>query len=266
MKALIINKDLNSERWRFQQAQCRSLALDFERVAAVLFENLSPDRNDDFWLTWERHLIDAEKSAFCSHRNAWRRVLENGANTLILEDDAVLSKNLSVFLRQFEDDNSFDHITLETRGRLKLIGKTINSGICRLYLDRCGAAAYILSPKGASKLLDQYMNETALADAAIALAHNLKSYRQCIEILEINKQSASIFYSLSYLDWYQEIIQALLNEKNQNIIVNWKVVNNNSMKCRNLQHSQHLKLQNRDNFDSSQDQSNRLNIVFQKKT
>ena len=60
------------------------------------------------------------------------------------------------------------------------------------------------------------------------LAHNLKSYRQCLEILEINKQSASIFYSLSYLDWYQEIIQALLNEKNQNITVNWNVVNNNS--------------------------------------
>jgi glycosyl transferase, family 25 len=177
MQVLIINKDLDSERWHFQQAQCRRLGLSFERVPAVHFESLLPDRNDKFWLTWERHLMDAEKSAFCSHRNAWQKVLEVGANTLILEDDAVLSNHVSSFLRKFEDDNSFDHITLETRGRLKLVGKRIKSGICRLYLDRCGAAAYILSPEGASKLLDQYMNKAALADAAIALACNLKSYQ-----------------------------------------------------------------------------------------
>ena len=52
----------------------------------------------------------------------------------------------------------------------------VNS-ILRLYQDRSGAAAYLLWPTGAIKLLAEADNTAGLADAIICRAYNLHSFQ-----------------------------------------------------------------------------------------
>lgn len=61
------------------------------------------------------------------------------------------------------------------------------------------------------------------------LAHNLKLHEDSLNLLKVTNQSTSIFYSLTYLDWYKEITNILQVKKNQNIKVTWKIISNNSI-------------------------------------
>jgi glycosyl transferase family 25 len=74
---------------------------------------------------------------------------------------------------------AFDHISLETRGRKKLLARNPEPGLPlrRLYLDRTGAAAYVLSPSGAKKLLTRASLARGLADGVICAAHELASFQ-----------------------------------------------------------------------------------------
>ena len=177
MRVYVINQAAQSERWLFQVDQLTRLGMLFERVEAVTTEELSPPTDDVYWHGWERMMSNPEKSAFCSHRRVWKKVAESGKPSLILEDDALLSKALPEFLRHLEGEKDFDHISLETRGRKKLLGKVLKSGRRRLLQDRTGAAAYVLSSSGAVKLLQRSSKHAALADATLCAAYELISYQ-----------------------------------------------------------------------------------------
>jgi glycosyl transferase family 25 len=65
--------------------------------------------------------------------------------------------------------------------------------IARLYQDRTGAAAYILWPQGAAKLLEHArQNGAALADAFISNFYALQSW-QAIPALAIQSDVASMY-------------------------------------------------------------------------
>src|SRR5690606_24072262 len=75
-----------------------------------------------------------------------------------------------------------DHVTLEVRGRRKLLGRVerpLADGLrlVRLWQDRTGAAAYVLWPSGAAKLLARAEDRAALADAMICRAYDLSSWQ-----------------------------------------------------------------------------------------
>jgi glycosyl transferase family 25 len=72
-----------------------------------------------------------------------------------------------------------DHITLETANRKKLLGalKDPRLPMRRLYQDRSGAAAYILWPSGAQKLLARAAAAPGTADGIICAAYELTSYQ-----------------------------------------------------------------------------------------
>ena len=55
------------------------------------------------------------------------------------------------------------------------------------------------------------------------IAHNIVSYKKCIENLEIQKTNFSVFYSLTYMDWYSNIIEEIMHGANQNFKINWKI-------------------------------------------
>ena len=42
------------------------------------------------------------------------------------------------------------------------------------------------------------------------IAHNIVSYKKCIKNLEIQKTNFSVFYSLTYMDWYSNIIEEIM--------------------------------------------------------
>lgn len=160
----------------FQSAQLTRLGLTYECVEAITPDTLSPPCDDPGWATWERPLREIEKALYASHRSVWAMIAAEDGPCLVLEDDALLSAQTPQLLAALATENGIDHITLEVRNRAKYVAKKKHPSLPlrRLYQDRTGAAAYVLWPKGAAKLLAR---PVGLADAVICAAYNLASYQ-----------------------------------------------------------------------------------------
>ncbi len=178
MLARIINVASNTSRMSFQRAQMETLGLEWKRLEATIPETLPVPFSDPRWNQWERPLRAAEAALFVSHCAAWEEVAASNEPKLILEDDALLAADVPAFLQRLESKEGFDHITLEVRNRKKLVGGMHSSlPIRRLYQDRTGAAAFVLWPSGARKLLARAKARAALADAIICSTYNLRSWQ-----------------------------------------------------------------------------------------
>ncbi len=55
------------------------------------------------------------------------------------------------------------------------------------------------------------------------IAHQSKAYYRCIENLENQKNSFSVFYSLSYMNWYENIIEEITQGINKKFHIVWKI-------------------------------------------
>ncbi len=182
MEVLVINLARSIERMEFQRRQLAALGFGFRRLEAVTAEAAGGLRPESYWQGWERPLRPAERACLLSHVAAWERIAAAGRPALVLEDDAVLSRRVPALLSALETAPGLDHVTLEVRGRKKLLGHTarpVAAGLrlVRLWQDRTGAAAYVLWPSGAAKLLARAGREAALADAMICRAHDLSSWQ-----------------------------------------------------------------------------------------
>ena len=154
VRVLIINLAIATTRMTFQAAQMMALSLTWERMEAATPETLPLPLDDSHWRRWERPMRATEIAGLASHCAAWERVRTADAPHLIIEDDALLASGTPALLQESEDETGLDHVTLETRSRKKLVGRMHpNLPIRRLYQDRTGAAAYVLWPSGAEKLL-----------------------------------------------------------------------------------------------------------------
>ncbi|MDF1621766.1 glycosyltransferase family 25 protein [Pseudothioclava nitratireducens] len=182
MDCLVINLAAANPRMAFIADQLDALGIPFQRLEAVTPDKIGELEQAYAWSSWERPLKETEKACFLSHVNAWKYAAAKDCHTLILEDDALLSRQTPEVLKVIEDIGVVEHVTLEVRKRKKIVGKTgrqIGSAhqLLRLYQDRSGAAAYVLSPSGAQKLLVRASTQVALADAMICKAYELKSYQ-----------------------------------------------------------------------------------------
>ncbi len=179
MKALVINLASETARMAFMATQLDELGVAFERLDATTPDTLSPDTKDRYWSKWQRPLRTTEMAAFASHRAAWQRVADGNAPMLILEDDAVLMPGVPAFLAAIEDLPDAELVTLETRGRRKLIARDPHPSapMHRLWQDRTGAAAYVLSPRGARKLLARVARAPGLADGVLCAAYEIQTWQ-----------------------------------------------------------------------------------------
>lgn len=181
MDVLVINLASSTERMAFQSHQLAALGLPVERIEAVSADAASALRSEDYWESWERPLRPAERACLLSHVAAWERIAARGRPALVLEDDAVLSRRVPALLAGLADMDGLDHVSLEVRGRKKLLGlhprAVAGLTLSRLYQDRTGAAAYVLWPAGADKLIARAGRKVALADALIAAAYDLASWQ-----------------------------------------------------------------------------------------
>lgn len=195
--ALVINLDSAKQRWDFQSKQLDKLAIPYQRWEAISVDSLTEDEYEKWANDWQRKLRRTEVACFLSHYLAWQHVAKSGQSFLILEDDALLSQDLPTTLFEISGnpDIKYDHITFETRGRKKLISKQgihINRDVAlhELFLDKTGAAAYLLTPKGAQILLDAVEKFGAgLADALLCHTKGLKSM-QAVPALAIQMDMA----------------------------------------------------------------------------
>ena len=178
MRVLIINLSRATTRMNFQDVQMAALGLEWERMDAVTPETLPVPADDLRWQQWERPMKVIEIAVLASHCMAWERVRVAGAPHLIIEDDALLAAETPVFLQELKHEGGLDHVTLEVRSRKKLVGRRHrNLPMRRLYQDRTGAAAYVLWPSGAGKLLSRADIRPGLADAVICAAYELNSWQ-----------------------------------------------------------------------------------------
>jgi len=171
----------DSNRRQFQIKQFDKLNLGFNFLDACSTSDISKEIFDDNSLDWDRQLKISELACYFSHRNLWTKISQKNNPCLILEDDAFISSDIKRILNIIDKISSIDLINLENRGRKKVVSMKpwkIISGVnlYRLFHDTTGAAAYILWPSGAKKLLRaEKQLGIALADAQIYRTKDLLS-------------------------------------------------------------------------------------------
>lgn len=166
---------MQKDRADFQKKQFSRLDLDFSIIDAVSIASVTDGYYQRVAFNWERALSRAEVSCYLSHQLLWRRIIAEDTPALILEDDAYVCDDLPELLTEIAsfsaNDEKIDFINLETRCRKKIVSKEIvgeflGYKLRRLYYGGTGAAAYILWPDGARKLLAMELKSGfALADA-----------------------------------------------------------------------------------------------------
>jgi glycosyl transferase family 25 len=179
MLTLVINLATAKDRFALQATQLNRLGLRFERIEAVTPATLSPSVDHPLWHRWQRPLRSTEMALLASHVRAWRRVRSLGAPCLVLEDDALLATTTPAFLGQVSRRSDVDHVSLETRGRKKIVSRKIDrrAPMRRLWQDRTGSAAYIVWPSGAQKLLARVALVGGPSDAIISSTYSLRSFQ-----------------------------------------------------------------------------------------
>jgi glycosyl transferase family 25 len=180
MDALVINLERSADRMAFQASQLEQLDIPYQPVAAIDAGTLDADTYQRKAYDWERPLRDTEVACCLSHAKAWQIVLESNRPHLVLEDDALLCSQTGTILQALEADHNYDCVNLETRGRRKTVSKKKTSliedfKIAKLVQDKSGAAAYVLWPDGAKKLLHWIeIRGLGLADAILACGPRLR--------------------------------------------------------------------------------------------
>jgi len=181
--ALLINMPNAVERRAFQERQLMALAIPFRLFPATTVADVPGPEMERLRASWARPLRPAEVACTLSHRRAWAEVVASGRPRLILEDDVILSHSVGILLRALLPRSDLDYVTLETYALPKLLSAHSEPvagtpfRLSRLYRDRGGAAAYLLWPKAAARLLAATERQTPLADAAIDLAAGFRHHQ-----------------------------------------------------------------------------------------
>jgi len=202
MKILLINLDRSSDRLSFQTDQFRTLGVEFERLPAVNASDIPQEYFEKHQFDWQRPISITELACVQSHALAWQKCLELEEAVLILEDDCVFSTTLPRVLASLENQpKGVDRVNLETRVKKKLMGangRSVEEGanIHSLWIDKGGAACYVLYPSGAKKLLQkQQTYGWATADAFIGDLGALKNF-QLMPAVAVQFDVSNLYYGL----------------------------------------------------------------------
>lgn len=178
-RILIISMVSSTDRRALQISQARHLDLAFDFMDATPVGDISPEDMGHLQRRWARRLRDTEVACALSHRKAWEIVAKGWKPVLILEDDAILSSETPAILAALAALPDIDCVNLETFGQRKTLGRAApldltNHTLAPIFRDSAGAAAYVLWPQGARKLLGSLNMMLPLADAAINLTLSLR--------------------------------------------------------------------------------------------
>ena len=182
MRVIVINTPDASERMDFQRDQFSRLKLPFARLNAFTPGTVGDTFMGNDWRGFCGPMTPGERACLLSHCSAWQSVRTSGGPALIVEDDALLADVVPELLLNVSTLNVADHISLEARGRSKLLGMTRipaahGVSLRRLYVDWHGAAAYVLWPSGAELLLKRARRGAATVDWLIGTAFEMRSYQ-----------------------------------------------------------------------------------------
>ncbi len=158
-----INLDARPDRRSAMETELARVGLAATRIRAVTTRDLAEGRYDDRIERYSVALrISAEELACAiSHRAAIRDAFSNPATevALILEDDVVLSDQLPAFLENLQlSGTTWDALRVETHNFRTRVGEKLDAGdlpasVYQVQGYDCGAAAYLVSRRGAAKIL-----------------------------------------------------------------------------------------------------------------
>jgi glycosyl transferase family 25 len=180
--ALIINLPAAVERRTMQDAQFARLGIVHRFLNATAVADIPTADLARLERAWCRPLRPAEVACALSHRRAWADVAAGAAPVLILEDDVVLASDTAAVIGALSRRPDLECVTLETFTLPKVLGDPRPMGLepfrlAEVYRDSGGAAAYMLWPSGARKLLAGRPGLLPLADAAINLGPGLRKHQ-----------------------------------------------------------------------------------------
>lgn len=188
MKVYFINLDRHVRRRERMENLLGALA--FERVPAVDGQTLSgPERRDLARPNGPDNLSRYELACFQSHRQAWMKFVADGAShACIMEDDLLLSPDFSRFI----NDPAWipphcDLVKIETFcDRIMLARNDVIAGDRKLMELRTfhrGTGGYILSRRGAEKLLAESVQPTLPVDHFLFARASLQRYRPVLQLI-----------------------------------------------------------------------------------
>jgi len=183
MQVFVINLKGELDRRKFQEDQLEKLGLTYSIIKAISTNEIKKQTYKKHYHDWVRPLRKPELACYFSHKEIWKKIINSNKPALVLEDDALLSKHVKPLLKSLTSLINVDLVNLEVRMRKKFLsrkGDKINNhfSLLKLYQDRTGAAAYILFPSGARKLLEcEHKKGVAIADAHITGCSGMKSYQ-----------------------------------------------------------------------------------------
>lgn len=183
MQVFIINLAQETKRRAFQEKQFQALGLKPTFIKAISADDIDDHLYQKHYYDWQRPLRKVEMACYFSHQALWKKIISNNQPALILEDDAILSKELPNILKDLEKCIDIDLLDLEVFNKNKYVAKIGKSLIndyklFYIHLNSAGAGAYIVYPSGAKKLLS-HENKKGIspADAYISSCHQLKAFQ-----------------------------------------------------------------------------------------
>jgi GR25 family glycosyltransferase involved in LPS biosynthesis len=164
LRILIISRKAEEVRRSFQIRQMAALGLSYEFLDAFEAADLSDEDCQTAASNWPSPTRRQDIACFHSHRKAWQTVIEHGAKTLILEDDAVLSDDIAAVLANIEARNEAWNTVydLEFAPRRHILNRKRawqdeagGFGATRVYQNRVGLAGYVIGPEAAKRMLSE---------------------------------------------------------------------------------------------------------------
>jgi glycosyl transferase, family 25 len=161
-KIFVINLARDVERMQNMQAQLDGLGLQFERIEAFDGRNLDSARQRDlysnFWFCFfhGRPASRGEIGCAMSHRNIYRKMVEEGISwAILLEDDVVIEHVFNDAIENIESETrAFDMVQLFSFRKPDRKFKMMNSSPFAIatYKNRhASTAAYVIRLSGAKK-------------------------------------------------------------------------------------------------------------------
>jgi len=185
---VLINLDKDVARLDWMSRQTRDHGLTFDRFRALSPEDFTPDQRAYAQSPQRAAMRPGEIGCLASHIAVWRRIVESGRTTLILEDDVHFARDFGDFIRALRvDDDEICIHRLETFLPRVSVARTPRFKLGKraayvLLTNHGGGAAYILNPPTARALLgliDAFQNnvDVELFDPDRGAASGMRIYQ-----------------------------------------------------------------------------------------
>lgn len=170
---IYINLDRSTDRNSLMQAQFAQLHWEAQRWPGIDGKRLGPESLAlysavDALLTQGRPMSLGEIGCFLSHRGIWQFVLSNNhAYCLVMEDDVIFDERLRAACTEvIQGGREFDYVNFKSTGKKAPVAS--DSRLVRFLTPPSAASCYLLSARGAQRLLAQSLPIRAALDGFMA--------------------------------------------------------------------------------------------------